>query len=297
MDYSGTKPPKGTSPGPRDHGKRWGASYATQFWLLSARSLKTRRFEALGLQRFLQLFLVGLLTGLFWWQQGQVTSGAGGTRTSGDVQNTVGLLFFEMLFMSFASLFAALFTFPAEYRMLLKERASGMYRLSAFYLARMISDLPLDCLYPSIFVFLLYWMGGLRADALAFLGNWLAVLLTVLVGQSLGLLLGTAVMNPKVAQTFATVLMLTFMLTAGFYVDDIPVWIGWMKYLGFTYYTWRILVKIQFGYSSLAKTEWPAGLTTPDEINLGLDFGILLVFLIGLRLANYAVLRHKTKLV
>ena len=39
--------------------------------------------------------------------------------------------------------FTALFTFPEERKMLLKERASGMYRLSAFYFARLASDLPM----------------------------------------------------------------------------------------------------------------------------------------------------------
>ena len=39
--------------------------------------------------------------------------------------------------------FTALFTFPQERKMLLKERASGMYRLSAFYFARLASDLPM----------------------------------------------------------------------------------------------------------------------------------------------------------
>ena len=50
-----------------------------------------------------------------------------------------GLLFFELLFLSFRSLFLALFTFPEEFKMLLKERASGMYQLSAFFFARTFS--------------------------------------------------------------------------------------------------------------------------------------------------------------
>lgn len=38
----------------------------------------------------------------------------------------------------------------AEQKLMLKERASGMYRLSAFYLARTASDIPSDLSIPSI---------------------------------------------------------------------------------------------------------------------------------------------------
>ena len=55
------------------------------------------------------------------------------------VAHAAGLLFFELLFLSFRSLFLALFTFPEEFKMLLKERASGMYQLSAFFFARTFS--------------------------------------------------------------------------------------------------------------------------------------------------------------
>ena len=41
---------------------------------------------------------------------------------------------------------------PAEQKMMLKERASGMYRLSAFYLARTASDIPSDMTIPSLFI-------------------------------------------------------------------------------------------------------------------------------------------------
>ena len=81
--------------------------------------LQVKRFESLSGQRFLQGVAVAALTGLFWWQRG-----------SGDTllaaSDIVGLLFFELLFPAFTALFSALFTFPNDYRMLLKERASGM---------------------------------------------------------------------------------------------------------------------------------------------------------------------------
>ncbi len=50
-----------------------------------------------------------------------------------------GLLFFVLLFLGLRNMFVALFTFPDEYKIMLKERASGMYKLSAFYIARTMS--------------------------------------------------------------------------------------------------------------------------------------------------------------
>lgn len=42
------------------------------------------------------------------------------------------------------------------------------------------------------------------------------------VAQSYGLLLGTIVMVPKTAQTLAAILMLTFILTGGYFVRGQP---------------------------------------------------------------------------
>lgn len=40
-----------------------------------------------------------------------------------------------------------------------------MYRLSAYYLARFASDIPMDCLVPTLFCWIIYWMSGLRISA------------------------------------------------------------------------------------------------------------------------------------
>ncbi len=47
-----------------------GASYGEQLSVLFSRSIKVRRFESLSGQKFFQLFMVALVTGLFWFQRG-----------------------------------------------------------------------------------------------------------------------------------------------------------------------------------------------------------------------------------
>ena len=67
--------------------------------------------------------------------------------------------------------------------MLTKERPSGMYRLSAYYVARCLADLPIEVFNTTLFVTIVYFFGGLRLAAGAYFGNLLAMLLIVLVAQ------------------------------------------------------------------------------------------------------------------
>ncbi|WIA20339.1 hypothetical protein OEZ85_006170 [Tetradesmus obliquus] len=292
---------------------RGGASYSTQLRVLLQRHIKVKRFESLSSQRFLQGVIVALITGMFWWQRGR----GGSLLAASDV---VGLLFFELLFPAFTALFTSLFTFPNDYRMLLKERASGMYRVSAFYVSSALSDLPMDCALPALFVVIIYFMGGLRLTAAAFLSNLAALVLNVLVAQSMGLLLGVAFMNPKTAQTVASIIMLGFMLVGGYYVRGIPAWISWIRYLSFVYWGFNLLLKIEFagatyyscGASGLGSGEAAAGpaaapchsvpdlqaalqLPTDPNASPALELGVLFGMLVALRLLVYYTLRQKTK--
>jgi|AntAceMinimDraft_5_1070358.scaffolds.fasta_scaffold05725_7 ABC-type Na+ efflux pump permease subunit len=76
-----------------------------------------------------------------------------------------------------------------------------MYRVSAYFCARSLADVPLDLFTPCIFMPIVYWMGGLRATAEAFLSHAASIMLLVLVGSSLGLLIGACVSQVKRAQT------------------------------------------------------------------------------------------------
>jgi hypothetical protein len=98
-----------------------------------------------------------------------------------------------------------------------KERRGGWFRLSAYYIARCIADLPLDIIVPFFFSVILYWMGGLRP--VVFVPHLLVILLSVVVATSLGLLISAVVMELKQAQALASVLTLATMLCGGFYIQ------------------------------------------------------------------------------
>lgn len=94
-----------------------------------------------------------------------------------------GLLFFIAVFWGFFPVFTAIFMFPQERAMLNKERAADMYRLSAYFLARTTSDLPLDLLLPSLFLLVVYFMAGLKHSVEAFFLTMLTVFLCIVAAQ------------------------------------------------------------------------------------------------------------------
>jgi ATP-binding cassette, subfamily G (WHITE), member 2 len=59
----------------------------------------------------------------------------------------------------------ALAAFPAERAVLNKERQSGSYRLSAYFIAKSITEAPLFIVYPIMFTVMVYWMTGMQVHA------------------------------------------------------------------------------------------------------------------------------------
>jgi hypothetical protein len=113
-------------------------------------------------------------------------------------------------------------------------------------------------------------------------------------------------------------------LPGGYYVRAIPAWISWVKYLSFLYWGFNLCLRAQFtgaqyydcgpdggaapgGTAAAAQAAGPQGcvpvvdfsgqLQLPTDVDGSpmLDVLILLAMLLALRLAVYAVLRHKTK--
>lgn len=266
----------------------WTTSWWTQFKVLFKRGLRERRHESYSGLRIFQVMSVSILSGLLWWHS-----------DTSHLQDQVGLLFFFSIFWGFYPLSNAIFTFPQERPMLTRERSSAMYRLSSYYFARMAGDLPMELILPTVYVTITYWMGGLKPSFITFVLTVLIILFNVLVSQGLGLALGAILMDLKQATTFSSVIMLVFLLAGGYYIQQIPPFISWLKYISFSHYCFKLLVEVQYSKNEVYEcgigvqcrvVDFP-GIKYLGIGHLWWDVAALGVMLVGYRLLAYVALR------
>ncbi|XP_042038572.1 ABC transporter G family member 9-like [Salvia splendens] len=217
--------------------KGWSNTWLDQFSVLLRRGIKERKHQSFSTIKIVQVLIVAVLIGIFWWKS-----------TFNHLQDQVGLLFFVSNFWGIYPLFQALFTIPKERMMLTKERTSGMYRLSSFFLALTVGDLPMELVLPTVFYAIVYWMAGLKPTAGAFFSGLFVILYNVLISQGLGLAIGAVVMDQQTATTLGSVIMLAFGLGSGFYVQHVPVFIAWVKYISINQYSLKLLLASQYKY-------------------------------------------------
>lgn len=111
--------------------------------------------------------------------------------------------------------------------------------------------------------------------------------------------------------------MLLMMLAGGFYVKTFPPWIEWIKYSSFVFYSYRLLMKLEFseravfdcGNIGVNKIELDSeiecvqvtniqdALSLPFSVDdsIATDVLILMGILISFRLGLYFILKHKTQ--
>ncbi|KAJ6914498.1 hypothetical protein NC651_016691 [Populus alba x Populus x berolinensis] len=256
--------------------RQWGASWWQQYTILFSRGIKERRHDYFSWLRITQVLSTAIILGLLWWNSDP--------NSLKGLQDQAGLLFFIAVFWGFFPVFTAIFTFPQERAMLSKERAADMYRLSAYFLARTTSDLPLDLVLPVLFLLVVYFMAGLRMSAAPFFLTMLTVFLSIIAAQGLGLAIGATLMDLKRATTLASVTVMTFMLAGGYFVKRVPVFVSWIRYMSFNYHTYNLLLKVQYKHMTpvLNGMRIDSGLTEVSAL-VAMVFGYRLLAYISLR--------------
>uniref|UniRef100_H2Z6M9 ABC transporter domain-containing protein n=1 Tax=Ciona savignyi TaxID=51511 RepID=H2Z6M9_CIOSA len=265
-------------------------SFFTQFKVLTQRSFIQGKYRFLSKLKFIKTIGVALICGLLWFQIGR------GHVKEVEVNDITSCLFFVTLFNSFNSLFDILMVFPSEREVINKERMSGSYRLSAYYLAKSVSELPLSIILPSISTFIIYWMAGLNGfnEAWAFFGTWFVMILITIGMQSLGMFIGTATMDFDHSLVLAIFMMITFMLLGGFYIKNIPSWLHWMRYVSPFQYSWALMLYFEFDSNQRVLCD-PENSMYPSYVPAWACVCSLIGTLIFFRVIGYVLLRmfHK----
>ncbi|KAI4307835.1 hypothetical protein L6164_030973 [Bauhinia variegata] len=250
--------------------REWTLSWLDQFMILSKRTFRARCKDYFDKLRLVQALGIALLLGLLWWKSS--------TNTEAQLRDQVGLMFYICILWTSSCIFGAVYVFPFEKVYVVKARKADMYRLSVYYACSTLCDM----------------------------GHTFSILpsscLSSITSQGAGELFGAAVMSIQRAGMAASLFLMFFLLSGGYYVQHIPKFMQWLKYLSFMYYGLRLLLKVQYSGDQLYECGSKGGCrplqSSPsfDTVNLkgGLkEVWVLLAMAMCFRLLAYFCLHRR----
>lgn len=177
-------------------------------------------------------------------------------------------------------------------------------------MAKTTSEMPTRLVLPLIYMIISFWMAGISPRFVLFLYTTLISLLSVMAGEAIGLLVGASIYDMEKAMTSMTVVSLGMMLLGGFFVQNVPSFIAWGKYISPFKYSFDASRQLVFdqpvpcdgshALEGLCTGNGTGYVSPADVINylhiqgsVGFNVGLLVVFGLVPRYLAYVALRLK----
>ena len=193
---------------------------------------------------FGRVFLVGFLAffvGLIFFDVGSADKSYRMTVTS-----QFGALITVLITAMMSTSQIALFSFPDERPVFLREYSTNHYSVLSYFAAHLTTEVIVTAVQIFILVVIIYYMTDFSGDILTYFLATYALAMTTTAQAVFGSCLAGS--NTKLAMQLLPLLFTPQMLFSGFFVapDLIPVWLKWAPYVCAMTYSTRIVVVEEF---------------------------------------------------
>ncbi|XP_061889176.1 broad substrate specificity ATP-binding cassette transporter ABCG2d isoform X2 [Entelurus aequoreus] len=153
------------------------------------------------------------------------------------IQNRMGALFFITTNQCFSTVSAAEL-FITERKLFVHEYTSGYYRVSVYFLSKVLSDMVLRTVTSVIFSCGVYFMIGLKTTLAAFSVFTLTVTLVAYTATAMTMAISADQTVVALANIFMTITFVFMMIFSGLLVNlpSIMDWLAWLKYFSIPRY-------------------------------------------------------------
>jgi len=231
---------------------------------------------------------------------------------SSEVTTFCGALFIVVTHLGLSTTVSVLKTFPSEIQIFRREHFNGMYSTLAYFMSKSFAELPNFVYTPLISAVITYFMFGLNPGTANIFLFYAFITLMVNTCVSFGYMVSAMSPSVDIATMIGPALMMPLLLLGGFFiaVDKVPVYLIWIRYMSWFYYTNELLninqwadigditcdaPAISIPQARMNGTQFDMKICFPNgksvlnfygfkEENFGLDLGLLCLFLVVYRL-------------
>ncbi|XP_065906229.1 broad substrate specificity ATP-binding cassette transporter ABCG2-like [Dysidea avara] len=214
---------------------QFSTSLPWQFLILSIRNIRNIiRNPMVSIVQVIVMIIFAAVVGLIYFQL---------DTDYGGFQNRVGAFFFIIMNVVFGNL-SAVELFIKERPVFIHQSATGYYRVSSYFFAKILCDLlPMRFLPVIFFSAISYWMIGFKKDLLNFAIYLLTMLLTSSAASAIAFFISAGVSVFALANLCVALSFVFQMVFGGFLLNlnTLGSWISWIQYLSIFRYSLNAL--------------------------------------------------------
>lgn len=251
--------------------KRIGASFGTQFVFLFTRATRNMRRNKLILQlRAIRAIFFGSLVAAIYYDTA--------ASKDGEIQNRVSSLYFLLTNEFFGGVGTVISIFTTERPVFIREHRSGYYGVLAYFLSKLLVELPLQFVFPVVTMSIPYYFVGYQKSWSCYLNAIGIFTLVSNTSAALGILLAGLFVKIETALAAMPMIMLPLMIFGGLLVNlaNVPWYFIWLKHLSPVKRAFVALAKNEFSGSPLGEQALQR-YSIDKEPSIGVELSILAV--------------------